>query len=105
MAMADIFVLASNSEGQSSLLNDAMSMELACVTWPSGGLPDIITHEETGLMVEQDDVVGLCDCVRILQKDHTKARELGKNARIWVTEHLSMQGFKDRLSELWAKVI
>jgi len=104
MTIADIFVLASTSEGQSSILNEAMSMELACVTWPSGGLPDIITHEQNGMMVAQNDTVGLADCVRNLQKDPERARELGKNAREWCVENLSVKGFESRLMELWSKL-
>ncbi len=104
MAIADIFVLASTSEGQSSILNEAMSMEMACVTWPSGSLPDVVTHEETALIVKQNDVVGLSDCVKVLQDDPEYARKLGKDARKWVVEHLSIEGFESRLMELWGQV-
>jgi hypothetical protein len=88
MAQADIFVLASECEGQSCALNEAMSMELACVSWPACGIYDVLEHGLTGLIVEQDYVLGLIDAVRSLQEEPAAARALGKNARAWVNEIL-----------------
>lgn len=104
MEIADIFVLASATEGQSVFANEAMAMEMAVVTWESGGMPDIITHGETGLLVAQNDVMGLVDCVRNIQDDHELARKLGKNAREWVKENLSWDRFREDLKSAWKKV-
>lgn len=104
MAMADIFVLASEWEGQSCLLNEAMAMECACVTWPSCGLLDIIDNEENGLLVPQNDVPAITDAVQYLQEHPEEARRLGTNARAWVKEHLSWAKFRENLAAAWAKV-
>ena len=104
MEIGDIFVLASDSEGQSSFANEAMAMEMAVVTWESGGMPDIIIHGETGMLVKQNDNMGLIDCVRNLQGDPDLARKLGKNAREWVKENLSWDRFRSDLKSAWSKV-
>lgn len=47
----DAFVLASHSETFGMVLQEAMAMEVATVGTDSGGVPEIIVHERTGLLV------------------------------------------------------
>jgi glycosyltransferase involved in cell wall biosynthesis len=104
LEQADIFVLAAEWEGQSIAMNEAMSMECACVTWPSCGLLDIIENDVNGLMAPQNDVMALVDAVRHLQSEPEDARRLGKAGREWVKEHLSWSRFRENLARAWAKV-
>lgn len=105
LAQADIFLLASQTEGQSCAANEAMAMECAVISWTSAGMPDVIDHEENGLLVEQDDVVGLSDCVIRLQQDPEFTRKLGRNARQKAMEMFSLERFKTSLEKAWNRTV
>lgn len=104
LAQADIFMLASDAEGVSTMMCEAMAMECAIVTWPSGGLVDVVEHEESALIVKQNDVIGLEECVKSLQADPVKARGLGRNARSRVKELFSYDRFESSVLKAWSKV-
>lgn len=104
MAQADIFLLASPGEGQSVIMNEAMAMEMAVVTWTSGGLPDIVTNEHDALVCIQDDVPGLRKAVKHLQANPDEARRLGKNARETAKTKLSHERFVEQLRAAWEKI-
>lgn len=46
-----------------------------------GGLPEIVRHEETGLLFERDDVEGLARAVRELLRDRARAKEMAMRGR------------------------
>jgi glycosyltransferase involved in cell wall biosynthesis len=56
LAMFDIFLLSSFSEGTSMTLLEAMSLGKPSVVTNAGGNKEIITHEETGLVTDNNDM-------------------------------------------------
>lgn len=58
---ADIFVLPSMAEGIPVVLMEAMSSGVPCVTTPVNGIPELIRHEETGLLAVAGDVDSLAE--------------------------------------------
>lgn len=56
---ADIFVLPSASEGLSVALLEAMSSGLVPVATAIGGAVELIEDQETGLLVQSGDIIGL----------------------------------------------
>jgi glycogen synthase len=69
-----------------------------------GGLPEIVKHGLTGLLVEPEDERALSRAIQELVLNAPLARELGKNARLHVQEHFDFQAFVDRYEELYAQV-
>ena len=55
----DIFVLASRSEGLSFSLLEAAAAQLPIVATACGGIPEIITHSKTGLLVPSENSMAL----------------------------------------------
>ena len=45
-----------------------------------GGIPEYVINEETGMLVEPDDVLGLANALDILARDGGRAQELGRRA-------------------------
>jgi len=64
----DIFVLASKMEGLGTAVLDAMSARLPVVACASGGIPEMIRHEENGLLAEKENPTDLAE--KILQLVH-----------------------------------
>ena len=72
----DAFVLASKSESYGYVLHEAGLAGVPIVATNVGGIPDIITHEETGLLVPSDDASALSAALYMTleQKDETSRR-------------------------------
>jgi len=79
--LADIFVLPSYIEGLPISLLEAMCFGLPVITTPVGGIPSVVLHDETGLLVQPGDVQGLRDAIKTLSDDATQRQRLGVAAR------------------------
>lgn len=55
LAMFDVFLLSSLSEGTSMTILEAMSLGKPCVVTDAGGNKEIVLHEQTGLVTENDN--------------------------------------------------
>ena len=77
----DVFVLPSHLEGLCTSLIDAMLCRLPAVGCNTGGVPDLIQHEKTGLLVEPKNPRSLADALLRLLEDQPLAARLGEAAR------------------------
>ncbi len=77
MKTADLFVMSSVMEGLGTSLLDAMASARPIVATHTGGIPEVVVHEETGLLVPPRDSDSLADAILTLLKDETRARQYG----------------------------
>lgn len=77
---SDIFVLASISEGLPNALIEAMACECTCISSNVGGVPDLITHEQTGLLFPPKNRSKLVQMVEQVIKNKKLREALAKNA-------------------------
>lgn len=63
LAAVDLFAFPSRHEGLGSVLLEAMLAEVPVIATRVGGIPDIIEDSASGLLVEPNDPVALCDAV------------------------------------------
>lgn len=63
IALMDIFLLSSFSEGTSMTLLEAMSLGKPCVVTDAGGNPEIVLHKKTGFVTPNDDYVRFADAI------------------------------------------
>src|SRR5262249_21601440 len=78
---ADIYLNSSNIDNMPGSILESFSSGLPVVTSNAGGIPYIVRHEETGLMVERDDPEGLAASAIRLLEDASLARKVIRNAR------------------------
>jgi colanic acid/amylovoran biosynthesis glycosyltransferase len=78
---ADIFVLPSLNEGIPVVLMEAMSNGLPVVSTQITGVPELVTHEEDGILVPPADHTGLAEAMIRLIKEAELRKQLGANAR------------------------
>lgn len=81
LSKADVFVLPSYNEGLPMALLEAMSWGLPVITTPVGGIPEIVTHNETGLLVNPSDVQQLAEALRSLIENESLRLDLGSAAK------------------------
>lgn len=76
----DIFSLASKSESYGYVLHEAALVHVPVVATAVGGIPDIITHEDTGLLVPPDNQMALTVAIDSLLTTPALATKYATNA-------------------------
>ena len=79
LAICDVFVLPSLSEGLSIAILEAMAAARPVVTTRVGGNPELVVDGETGVLVEPADARRLASAVIRILTDPAEARRLGEN--------------------------
>jgi len=91
LAAMDMFVLPSHSEGVSLAVLEAMAAGLPVIVSEVGGLPEIVQHEETGLLIPPKDPEALALSLARLLENPELAKRLGQKARERVQEKYSLE--------------
>jgi glycosyltransferase involved in cell wall biosynthesis len=78
---ADVFVLPSYNEGLPMSVLEAMSYGKPVITTRVGGIPELITHDEDGILVDAGDHAQLTAALLRLGRDQPFRRVLGSAAR------------------------
>ena len=78
---ADIFVNTSHIDNHPVALLEAWAMGLPVVSTAVGGVPDMVKHEETGLLVPDADEKAMTSAILRLVRQPLLAARLSKNGR------------------------
>jgi glycosyltransferase involved in cell wall biosynthesis len=105
LALADVFVLPSESEGFGRVLVEAMAMSRPIVATEVGGVPDIVLAGETGLVVRPADPLALADAVRALLDDPARAARLGAAGRARAESTFSLGAHVDGVERVYDEVL
>jgi glycosyltransferase involved in cell wall biosynthesis len=87
----DIFVLSSLSEGLAYVIQEAGQAALPVVATAVGGIPEMIVHEETGLLVPPRDPEALCDALFTMIRTPEKQNKLSFNLHEKITGEFSFE--------------
>ena len=85
----DLFLLSSVKEGLPYTLIEAGMAMLPVVTTITGGIPEIIRHEETGLLVQPKDSEGLSHALLRAIEDRKYAKQLGQKLHSHIVQNFS----------------
>lgn len=91
MQALDIFVLPSRFEGFGLVLVEAMTASVACITYDSSNMPELIDHERNGLLVPLGNVSALADAIVRVCNDAVLRERLGAAAHATVLERFSAE--------------
>lgn len=103
-----VFLLASREtadgdrDGIPNSMAEAMSMELPVVATRVSGIPELVTDDETGLLVGQREPEALAAAIRRLYAEPELAARLGRAARARVSEVFDADRCIDRCEHLLA---
>lgn len=72
-------------------LMEAMSMELPVISTPISGIPELISDEENGLLVEPKNPVALAEAIDKLLEEPETCKRLGKQGRMTILERFNIK--------------
>ena len=105
MRKAQILCLPSYGEGTPNCVMEALASGLPVVATRVGGIPDIVAHGTTGLLVEKGDIQELADALVSLLRDPSRCIRMGKAAQDFADTHLDIGKNVDRLVDLYRETI
>lgn len=103
--LMDINVLPSRREGLGLALIEAMAAGCASIGSRSGGIPEIIAHEQTGLLFDEGDAAGLAACLESLATNREYREALAKQGQESVLKKFSANAMAKAFYELVSKKI
>jgi glycosyltransferase involved in cell wall biosynthesis len=104
LASLDLFVLSSHMEGLGSSLLDAMACRLPVVATRTGGIPEVIQHEKTGLLVPAKNPEALAEAILTLYRNRRLAARLGMEGYLHVHAHFSAKATATMTVEVYKKL-
>jgi glycosyltransferase involved in cell wall biosynthesis len=102
---ADLFVLPSLWEGLPLSLVLAMGAELPVVATRVAGLPEVVEHERTGLLVPPADAAAFGAAIARIVADPAFARRIGHAAREAVLPKFGVDGYVASVVALYDRLI
>ena len=102
---ATLVVMPSRFESLPLAALQAAQMARPVVATRVGGLPEIVIHEQTGLLVEPEDSDTLASAVTFLLEHPETAAEMGQAARTRVGTEFSWERHIDTYDELYRRLI
>ena len=107
LGRADVFALTSHptargqKEGIPVALMEAMASSLPVISTVTGGIPELVLHERTGILVEPGDVDGIADALVRLARDAELRQRMGRAGRSRVESSFDLRANAATLATLF----
>ena len=101
---ATLLVLPSRREGLPMAALEAAHMARPIITTDVGGNPEIVLHQQTGLIVQVGDVQGLVEAIAYLLDNPKVAQEMGDAARRHAQEFFNLENTADAYDKIYHKL-
>jgi len=101
LACGDLFAFPSFAEGMPNSVLEAGASGLPIVATPVGGIPEIVTHERTGLLVPPRDPEALAAAILRVLEDPGLASSLSRACQTWVRSQFSFDRLIRDLSGIY----
>jgi glycosyltransferase involved in cell wall biosynthesis len=104
-ALSDVLVNASTIEGLPITILEAMASRVPVIASRAGGIPDVITDNETGLLIDAHDVDALERSIERLIDNPTERQRLAAAAFELVTTKYSFRRMCDAYRRVYREVL
>lgn len=99
----NVFALSSHLEGLCTSIIDAVLLGVPVVATRTGGVPDLVEHDRTGLLVEPRDPQSLADAI-LQSLDHpVESARMAADAKIRVQQNFSAESLVRKSLEAYAQ--
>ncbi len=105
MGAADALLLTSRSEGVPQAVTQALGLGLPVVATAVGGVPELVRHEETGLLIPPENPTAAAEALLQLAQDPALAARLGAAGRQHALAHFSLEAMLDQTESLFRALL
>ena len=105
LAALDLYTHPALMEGFGIAVVEAMAMGKAVVATTTGGLPEVVAHGDTGLLVPPGDAESLAAAVISLLKDKARREQMGLSGRARAQERFSLDASVAHMEQLYGDVL
>jgi glycosyltransferase involved in cell wall biosynthesis len=105
LALMDLFLLSSDSEGTSMTLLEAMSLGLPVVATSAGGTPEIVDHGVTGMLAPVGDCHAFASGIEALLSNPEQLEAQGAAGRVKFEKHYSVGSMARQYLECYARLL
>jgi glycosyltransferase involved in cell wall biosynthesis len=104
-AWADVAVLSSRTEGSPNALLEAMAARVPVVATHVGGIPEMVAHRATALLVEPGDSSAMAEALEQVLTNPALAESLSRAARHLAETRYAPEARADQLENLYRRVL
>jgi len=105
LASMNVFILPSiGGEGVPQAVTQAMAMGVPVVATSIGGIPEVVIHEETGMLAPANNVEALTDCIRVVLNDMALRNKMISKAQALVTQSYSLDTMLDAVEQFYGEI-
>jgi len=101
----DLFVLPTLEEALGTSILEASAMGKAVVSTDVGGVPEVVEHGRTGLLVKADDSRALAGAVTRLLGDPATRDAMGREGRRMVRERFTIEKMVEGMHDLYERLV
>lgn len=101
----DIFVLPSLSESLSNSLMEAMASGCCVVASKTGGNPELVTDQQTGLLFPSGDSAALAACLDLLLRNAALRRRLAAAGAERIRTEFTVERAARRMADIYREVL
>lgn len=103
ISLFDVFVLSSVTEGAPTVVIEAMGLEVPVVATRVGGVPEMIQHDKTGLVVEAQNVRKMADALILLLTQPEKAKQIALAGYQMCREHYDFPHIARNVAQIYSR--
>jgi N-acetyl-alpha-D-glucosaminyl L-malate synthase BshA len=105
LSIADIMLLPSELESFGLAALEAMACEVVPIATRAGGMPEVVDHGKTGYLAEVGDVDTMSRYAIELLRDHSRLREMAKQARAVAMERFCSTKIVKQYEDFYRRVL
>ena len=105
MSILDILVLPSLNEAVGMVLIEAQSKGIPVVASRTGGIPEVVRDNHSGILVAPGNPDELAEAIKKLLKDERLRKQMSNNGQDWVRGRFTAEAMVKAITDLYAKTL
>jgi glycosyltransferase involved in cell wall biosynthesis len=96
---------ATRNEATSQALPQALAMKVPVIATAVGGLPEVVIHQQTGLLIPPGDTDALCGALRWMHQHPAEAKQMAERGHAHVHANFTFERMIDRTEAVYQELL
>ena len=102
---SSVLVVPSRMESIPQTIKEAYYFKIPVIDTKVGGIPDIVSHDKTGILIPPEDPLALTEAINSLLLNDSKIRDLTQNAYEFLIKNYSWDYLLPKYIEFYKNLI